>query len=372
MSTRLLIVPKGFFGDMVLTTPVVEALRDSEPDAHIAVLCPPAGADLFRSDPLINEVIIFDRRGAQRGFRGLLSLARLLRRGRFHRAYSFQRSWRTSLLLWLAGIKDRVGYTDAYGAFLYRRTVERTAAQHEVVRNWELVLPDLRTETKAKIECATSGKFENRFGKLRVALPPLGQLSERVREVISDSRPYILLAPGSAWATKRWDAAGFRDVARAAIQRGSRVVVIGSKGDCEVCGEVSADLPVINVCGETTMDELIAIVGHCQCLVCNDSLALHLASALERPTVAVFCATSPAFGFGPWGNRAVVIERHDLFCKPCRRHGSDRCPTGTRACMTGVSSRDVLRAVEQFVREQGAWQGTSGLRLGAGELRTGT
>jgi heptosyltransferase-2 len=87
--------------------------------------------------------------------------------------------------------------------------------------------------------------------------------------------------------------------------------------------------------------------------VCNDSVALHVGSALKVPTVAVFCATSPRFGFGPWRNRATVVEHSELSCKPCRRHGSPRCPTGTEACMRDVKAERVLAAASGLLEAQG-------------------
>jgi len=79
-------------------------------------------------------------------------------------------------------------------------------------------------------------------------------------------------------------------------------------------------------------------------LVCNDSMALHMGSALKTPTVVIFCATSPSFGFGPWKNpKAIIVEEHSLACKPCRRHGSMTCPESTNACMM-LSSEPVIDA----------------------------
>ena len=151
---------------------------------------------------------------------------------------------------------------------------------------------------------------------------------------------------GSAWETKRWSASGFRDVAQELVARGNRVIVVGASADQQVCAEVCKDggPEVINLCGRTTLFELLYVIGEAKALVCNDSVALHMASAHRTATVAIFCATSPLFGFGPWKNRAVIVERGDLFCKPCRRHGSRRCPTGTLACMKGVSNEMVMRA----------------------------
>lgn len=356
MTKRVLLVPKGYLGDLVLTSPVLEALKTSDPDTHVTVLVPPQFVSYVKSDPLVDDVIVFDRRKTNKGFKALRAFAEEIRSRGFDRAYSFHRSPRTSLLLWLAGVSKRIGYSEAYGSFLYTRRVVKTSRCHEVVRNLELISEDLSAELQGEIDALKRpgpSVVSERFS-LRIPETDNEEISESVRVVVSAPKPYIVLSPGSAWETKRWSSQGFREVAQGLLASGNRVVVVGAPDDAEACRAVVAGLgdDVVDTCGRTTLLELIHIIRHAQGVVCNDSLALHLASAARRPTVAVYCATSPLFGFGPWKNRAIVVEKGDLFCKPCRRHGSRTCPTGTNACITGVSSHLVLRAVSD-VRSEG-------------------
>jgi heptosyltransferase-2 len=361
VTPHLLVVPKGFFGDILLTSPVLEALKQAAVPPRLSVLCSPSLATLVSRDPLVDQVIVFDRKGEHRGFKGLKRLASRLREERFDRVYSFHRSPRTSFLLWLAGIKERIAYSDAFLGMFYSRRVSRSKSAHEVVRNLQLVVGELEGETRAKVEAlVTHGRVEGvSFARLRVPEPSAEEISPAVRELLSDeASPYVVMAPGSAWETKQWSPERFREVAAEIVRRGTRVIVTGAPSDRAACDAVARDLPssfVNNLCGVTNVLDIVPLVKGARALVCNDSLALHIASAVQTPTVVVFCATSPAFGFGPWQNRAVVVEKHDLFCKPCRRHGSRRCPTGTRLCITGVSSTQVLRHVEDFMVEQGVW-----------------
>jgi heptosyltransferase-2 len=360
VTPHVLLVPKGFLGDILLTSPVIEVLKQCAVPPRISVLCSPSLAKLVSRDPLVDGVIVFDRKGEHRGMKGLGRLAEKLRGERFDRVYSFHRSPRTSMLLWRARIKERVAYTDAFLGFLYSRRVQRSATAHEVVRNLQLVAADLQGEAGSKVEqLVERGELhDGAFARLRAPEPRDEELSPKVCEVLGDASPYILIAPGSAWETKQWSPERFRELAAEIVRRGTRVVITGAPSDQSACDAVARDLPgalVFNLCGETTVLEIVRLVKGARALVCNDSLALHIASAVQTPTVAVFCATSPAFGFGPWQNKAVVVERRDLFCKPCRRHGSRKCPTGTRMCMTGVSSAQVLRPLEDFMVEQGVW-----------------
>jgi len=332
---------------------VIAALVRARPDTRVSVVCTPQTAEFVKRDPLVHEVIVYDRRGAHKGGRGLKKFSRLLKSKNFSVAYSFHRSPRTSILLWLAGISERVGYSDSYLGFLLTRRVAKRADRHEVLRNLSLVVNELDEVSVRQYERLIDAPMESApWADLRVPDVVSERLSDRVRDIV-DGSPYVVLSPGSAWETKRWDGRGFRGVAEILISRGLRVVVVGAPNDSRACGEVSDALRVDNLCGETSIDELIAVIGGAQCVVCNDSLALHVCSATKTPAVAVFCATSPRFGFGPWRNRAVVLEKRDLFCKPCHRHGSRKCPTGTRLCMTGVSVSEVVCAVDTFLGEKG-------------------
>ena len=366
MAKRVLIVPKGYFGDIILTSPVFEALKRSSPEIHITALVPQQFVEFVKRDPYVDDTLVFDRRREFSGWNGLNRFAAELQAKNFDIAYSFHRSPRTSLLLWRAGIPSRVGYADSLLAFLYTRRVRKTARFHEVVRDLELVQQDLSPELQEEVATLTrSGPVpvSNLFS-LRVPDISLDEVSATISGYIAVQQPFVVLSPGSAWETKRWSSRGFREVATALVGKGYRVAVVGAPDDSGVCGEVCRDLAlsegaVLNLCGGTNMLELIYLIRHAKAVICNDSLALHLASATHVPTVAVFCATSPLFGFGPWKNRAIVVEKSDLFCKPCRRHGSRRCPTGTRACMEGVSSNEVLRAFDALALDDSKRRGAS-------------
>ncbi len=356
MANKILLIPKGHFGDMLLTAPVFEAFKRSAPDCHLTVLAPPQSEAFARRDPYVDEVLVFDRRKEYPGWKGLQRFIEVLKSKGFDRAYSFHRSPRTSLMLYLARIPERVGYADGLLSILSTRRVWKTPRFHEVIRNLELIQADLRVEVQEEVEALKKSgpaPISDLFS-LRVPLVSESDLSDSVRDYLAQEKPYVVLSPGSAWETKRWSPKGFRGVADELVTRGYRVLIVGAPSDVAACAEVchGAELStatITNMCAATSLLELIYLVSKAKAVVCNDSLALHLAAATKVPTVAVFCATSPRFGFGPWKNWAIIVEKTDLFCKPCRRHGSRSCPTGTNACMEGVSSSMVLKAFDDLL-----------------------
>ena len=335
---KILLVQTSFLGDTILSTPVISAIKSLYPEAELWMMTTPLSADLVKRDPLLKGVIPLDKRKSDSGLIGMLSMSRRLKSMAFDRAYSLHRSYRTSLLLWLARIPMRIGCADAKGRFLYHRIKKRNFEQHDVIRNMSIL------EGEVDLDPETM--------QMRLFAPEWQEMDIRLRQILPTPGSYAVMAPGSAWRTKMWHWQGFRAVADHLLERNIKVVLLGALSDQAVCAKVAKDLPVIDLSGKTRIAEAMTIVQNARLMVCNDSMSLHMASAMHIPTVVVFCATSPSFGYGPWKNRAIVIEQKNLDCKPCRRHGSVKCPNGTEACMRGPSPQLVIEAIHALLNKK--------------------
>ena len=326
----LLVVQTSFLGDVDLTTPLVSALRRRLVPRRLALLVRPEAVPLVAGHPDIDQVLVDDKRGADRGALGWLGTARRLRAERFEVAVSPHRSLRTALVLAAAGIPRRVGFRESRGARLFHERVPRDRGRHDVERNLALLAP---------------------FGGGAAESPPLHvpvvpEAARRAAELLPPgSGPLLGLAPGSAWATKRWAPEGFAAVIGALAGEGARCVVLGAPDEAALAQEINrlAGGRATVLAGRTDLATLVAVVDRLALLVANDSAPMHIACARGVPVVAVFCATTPALGYGPWGPRAVVVEA-DLACRPCGRHGGRSCPRGTEDCMRLVRPGAVLAA----------------------------
>ncbi len=335
-ARRILLVQTSYLGDTILSTPLIAALHQLHPGSELWMMTTPAAADLVRSDPLVHRVIVFDKRVRDRGLAGLLRMSRQLRTLDFERSYALQRSYRTALMLGLSGIRHRTGFRKAKWSFLYHTRQPRDPDQHDVHRNLALLAGE-----------APVGTFTT---DLRLFPPSIDRIDPDLAVHLRHAVPYIILVPGSAWETKRWHWQHFRTVAERLLDHGRRVILIGGAEDRAINRRVARGRPIIDLTARTSVAEAMTIVQHAGGIVCNDSMALHLASAFHKPCVAVFCATSPAFGFGPWQNpNAVVVEVDGLPCRPCARHGGRHCPTGTSDCMTAPPPETVLDALQSVM-----------------------
>jgi heptosyltransferase II len=320
-----LVIQTSFLGDTVLTTPLLAQLANRGP---VDVVTTPASAALLANHPAVRAVIVYDKRGGDRGIRGLLRLARRLRASRYDVALLAQGSWRSAVLALLAGIPSRIGFTSSTGRWLYTKRVPYRDDLHHAARLLMLARPNGREPLPEELRPTLApGDAE------RSAVDAL-----LAQHAVQPGQPLVALAPGSVWATKRWPY--YPELAKLLASR-ARLVVIGSGADAPFAQAIlAADPSAIDATGRLSLLASAELIGRCGVVVTNDSAPLHLASAMGTPTVAIFGPTVPGFGFGPLSPRASVVGRDTLPCRPCDRHGPQRCPLGHHRCM-----RDILPAL---------------------------
>jgi heptosyltransferase II len=342
--TTSLVIQTSFLGDVVLTTPLIAELARRGP---VDVVATPAGAGLLANNPDVRDVVVFDKRAGARGLRGLWRTARSLRfrrtaddrveRRGAQTAYLAQGSLRSAALAALAGVPERVGFSTSAGRRLYTRLVPYHDDLHHAERLWRLAAePDARPTAAALRPRLYPGAAE------RAAVDRL------THGAGFNGQPFAALAPGSAWATKRWPHYG--QLARLLCER-MPVVIIGGAEDAGLAREImtSAGDRVVDATGQLTLLASAELIGRAAVIVTNDSAPLHLASAMGTPTVAIFGPTVPEFGFGPLAPAASIAGVPTLPCRPCHRHGPRHCPLGHWRCMRELGPEDLAQRVRALI-----------------------
>jgi heptosyltransferase II len=337
---RILVRATNWLGDAVMSLPALGAIRDRYPQAHLAVLARPWVADLYQGEGLADEIIPYEARG----LRGRWRLASRLRKQRFDAAVLFPNSFDSALVVWMAGIPNRIGYDCDGRGFLLTRALPRPLKgeipAHEVFYYLELVrragmLEDLPQQPVVELRGA----------------PEAGCRGAKLFEQLGVAGLVIGISPGAQNSrAKQWLPERFVETAcRLAGVLEASVAVFGSAREIELCCGVAAQIrragvPVISLAGETTLAQFIALAAACRVFVTNDSGAMHVASALGVPTVAIFgpteyLATSPA------GSRSVMV-REPVDCSPCMLRD---CPIDHR-CMTRIGSERVAEAALKLLK----------------------
>ena len=329
MIAREVVVQTSFIGDTVLTTPLIAELAKR---ATVDVVVAPRSAALLANHPDIADVIVYDKSGSDRGVGGFVRMARRLRERRYAAAYLAQGSMRSAALALAAGIGLRSGFETSAGRRLYTRRVPYIDNEHHASRLLRL-----------------AGAEPDR-SRLRPTLfpgdPERAAVDALLRDAGAVSEPFVALAPGSIWATKRWPF-----YAELAEEIEGRIAVVGSASDRALAAQIvkSVGPRAFDATGKLSLLASAELIGRARALVTNDSAPLHLASAMNTPTVAIFGPTVPEFGFGPLASRSAVLGHDSLPCRPCDRHGPQRCPLGHWRCMREITPRHVAMAVQELL-----------------------
>ena len=325
MSASTLVIQTAFLGDVVLTTPLLSALAAEH--GPVDVVTTVVAAPLLENHPAVVQVIPYDKRGRDRGVAGLRRLGRQLEAAQYARTYLPHRSLRTAALALLARIPIRIGFSGGW-SFLYTEGRPKPETGHE-------------TDRLLALANGASGLY-------RPHLRPTPE-DERAGASLVD-QPFVALAPGSIWGSKRWP--HYPELA-ARLAKDRAIVVVGGVEDFEL-GEriVRAVQPfsgrAVNACGKLTLRQSAAVIGKATLLVTNDSAPLHLATAMGTPIVALFGPTVTEFGFGPLRPGDVALGMDGLLCRPCSSHGPPECPLGHHRCMRDLTVEAVVRAIEDM------------------------
>jgi heptosyltransferase-2 len=334
---RLLVVLPTWVGDVVMATPTLRALRQLYPQAHIAYLIKPYARSVIDGCPWCDAMIADDTR--------LIGTASRLRRERFDAAVLLPNSFRSALLVRLAGIPRRIGYDrDARGLLLTDRLLPLRDGLRYVpypaLRYYLAVAEYLgAADPDPAMALFTQPQDDEAAGRL---LADAG--------VTRDAHPLVMLNPGGRYGqAKLWHADRFARVADRLIdEHGATVLVNGAPSERAVLDEVHkaaqhdlVDLPSRG----SNLTLLKSLVKRCDLMITNDTGPRHFAAALNVPVVTVFGPTWPEWTTIDFAQERIV--RVDVPCGPCQLKV---CPKPERICMTRIDSDMVMVAANELLQ----------------------
>jgi len=330
---RILVIQTAFPGDVLLTVPLLTALRQIPGAAAVCVVATPEGAAVLETQSASDRNIVFDKRGDA----GSAEFTRAVRAARDFApdvAVVPHRSFRSALLARLSGARRRIGFAVSGGRWLLTERVPYDTALHEIERVVSLARPLGWVSPPGRVPFVLDIPVDG-MHEIDAALVECG---------VAPERPIVVASPGSRWATKRWPPEKFASALDAlALKLDAAPVVTGTAADSAASAAVvaAASGDVVDLTGRFGAAGWIALIDRAELLLSNDSASLHVATGVGTPVVAVFGATVPEQGFGPYSDTGRVAEAR-LDCRPCGRHGAERCPLGTHRCMEDVGVEDVI------------------------------
>lgn len=337
--SRILVVRTDRIGDVVLSTPLIRALRATFPDAHLAALVRPYTRDILLHNPHLNDILTDDPDGTHAGREGFWRQVRMLRGKRFDTALLLLPTERMAWMLFAAGIRTRIGVgTKLYELLTFMRTVSRdkyVPLRHEadycldLGREIGVRTDDLTTEVFITIEERLAAEGHLRAGGARDGAPAL-----------------IGMHPGSGKSAPNWRIERYAELAEILLERhpSAKIVLTGSATERDFSRAFRAVRSdrVIDFVGALTLRELMAVISRQSLLVSASTGPMHIAAGLGIPTVSLFCpltACSPHL-WGPQGNRSEIILPPGGFCQ-------EKCPGDPHVCQFegGILVAEVADAV---------------------------
>jgi len=335
----ILIIAPNWIGDAVMTQPLLAALKEQYPESNIDVLASTWVAPIYRACSEVNQVIEakFEHKQLQWGLRK--QLAKELAVKKYQACFVLPNSLKSALIPWLANIPFRVGYRGELRFGLINLSLDNPSKVNRppMVEHY-LALSQLLSEEQI------SSPFNNIAPKLNVSTTAKQSVQAKLLSANIEASNIYVMCPGAEYGpTKRWPTSHFADLARKLITShpNTQIILLGSKGDHalaqEIASQAKQDAHIHNWCGNTSLDEAIALIGMCKAVVSNDSGLMHIAAALKTPQVAIFGSSDPAHT-PPLSDKAKVIWLN-LPCSPCHKRV---CPLGHLNCLNDILPEQVF------------------------------
>lgn len=337
---KYLVVQTAFLGDIVLTTPLLRSILTVDPSAKIDFVTTPIGAKILEGLPQVRPIILDKKQvGFLESIRSIRARLRNDSVEEYTAVICVHRSVR-SLLIAKFAVKARQRF--AYKSALSKALGFQTIDYPEYTDGVQYVDKVQVLTAKA---LGSSGPLDRQ---------PWLAVDEASRDAFLSRlslqrRQYFVVSPYSVWGTKMWPEDRFAAVAEKLSKLLNMPAVI--TGDRAPINKIfsGASTGIIDLVGKTSVDELKMLISASALVLSNDSAAVHIASAFDIPTVAIFGPTVERFGFFPLASRSKVVGVEGLPCRPCHIHGPQTCPQKHFRCMMEITVDQVVGAARELI-----------------------
>ncbi len=338
--TSILIIRTAYIGDVMMTIPMLRPLRLQFPEAHVSFLTSTPAAELLRGNPDLDEVICFEPfwfyQSAYKS--SYLQFLRSVGRRRFDLVIETRGDIREILLLVRPfKAKFKVSYGVGGGAYMLSHVVPYPGLKHKV--EYHLDICRYLNCPVNKVEWGVHLSAEER---------------KRVEQILCDSGlngPFLAAHPGSRLVLKRWLKARYAELFdRISVTTGLPVILLGAPAETPLVNEIAAHMKQtpVNLSGKLDLRQMAGVLARARAFVCNDSAPMHVAAAVDTPTVALF-GPSKSVETAPFGSIHRVVERK----MPCRStcDESNCLHTDRHACMRSISVDQALSVVAEMLND---------------------
>jgi ADP-heptose:LPS heptosyltransferase len=312
---KILLFRLSSFGDIVLTFPLVNILRNNFPDAFISFITKDEYIPLISLNPKIDNCISIQMINNN-------SSNRQVRFSEYDIIIDLQNNIKSKLFL-----------------PIFQKNIFRYKKNN--FKKFILVL------FKINLFSEVIPVYKKYIQSVKSIIPYYSEIfSISDLNFINNNIPaenYIALAPSSKHFTKIYPVENYIKIIN--NLNSSTFVLLGdnSENDLKICNQISESCKnVINKCGKLSFSELAGVINNSKCVLSNDSGISHLSESLNRKVVAIFGSSIPEFGFAPQLIKSIMIENKEIKCRPCSHIGKPKCPKKTFDCMKNIDYKLII------------------------------
>jgi len=353
-------IQTAFLGDLLLSIPLMKKIKEMWPDQKLILVCRKGVGEFFAKTQIADEVFEI-KKGDAESYRRVLAALNSIS---VNKVISPHESLRTAFFVSKIKASQKIAFHKVWNGLFYGMRIRKNYDLPDVIRQLSLLQnfdeslknniasftannQAYKKESSGKLSAPPSwssmslrGFYDQHQKDIEAVLQRLGLNPEKAAKSVA-------LFPGSVWATKRWTEEGYVQAGQKLSAQGVPVLVMGGPGEEELCARVAKQVPgAIDLCAKTSIFESALILSKLAAVVGNDSASMHLAATSETPSVVVFGPTIIEFGFRPWQENVYLVEKQGLGCRPCGKHGHQKCPIGTHVCMRQIEKEEVLAKLE--------------------------
>jgi heptosyltransferase-2 len=343
----ILIIAPNWIGDAVMTQPLLASIKALYPDSIIDVLASTWVAPIYRACSEVSEVIEapFEHKQLQWGLRK--QIAKQVESKKYQACFVLPNSFKSALIPWLANIPLRIGYRGEMRFGLLNVVLDNPSKVNRppMLEHYLALSTLLNDEEVIEGQPSDSNEMAPRLNVSKNAKQSVDRKLQSANINLSGPNSAIyVLCPGAEYGpSKRWPTDHFASLATQLVSNNPNhhIILLGSKSDQILATEIASlakqNSHIHDWCGNTSLDEAIALIGMSQAVISNDSGLMHVAAALSIPQVAIFGSSDPAHT-PPLSEKAKVIWLN-LPCSPCHKK---ECPLGHLKCLKDILPEQVL------------------------------